>query len=65
MTKEQELLKAIRAMCLSCSGGSRTQVRQCPIRYCPLYDYRQGEAKPKGEIAGQMKMDFGRENDEC
>lgn len=36
MTRQQ----AIRARCLDCSGGSQKDVRECPIKTCPLYPYR-------------------------
>jgi len=35
-------VKAIRRKCLDCSGGSYSEVRQCVIRECPLYPYRDG-----------------------
>ena len=34
-------LKAIRANCLDCSGGSPAEVRLCVIPDCPLYCYQQ------------------------
>ena len=36
-------VKAIRAKCLDCSGGSRYEVEQCVITDCPLYPYRLGK----------------------
>lgn len=35
-----ELLTAIRANCLECSGGNKREVRNCKITYCKLYPYR-------------------------
>lgn len=35
-------LKAIRAKCLDCSGGSPLEVEKCNPSYCPLYEYRFG-----------------------
>lgn len=35
-----ELLTAIRANCMECSGGSKKEVRYCKITYCKLYPYR-------------------------
>jgi hypothetical protein len=35
-------LRAIRANCLDCSGGSQAEVRSCVIPDCPLYQYRMG-----------------------
>ena len=39
-------LKAIRANCVDCSGGSPAEVRLCVIPDCPLYCYRFGK-RPK------------------
>lgn len=36
-------IKAIRAKCLDCSGGSSKEVRLCPVTDCPLYPYRFGK----------------------
>jgi len=35
-------LKAIRANCLDCSGGSPAEVKLCGITDCPLRPYRLG-----------------------
>ena len=36
-------IKAIRAYCVECSGGSTKEVKFCPIKNCPLYPYRMGK----------------------
>lgn len=36
-------VKAIRAKCLDCSNNSATEVRLCPIKECPLYQFRFGK----------------------
>jgi hypothetical protein len=36
-------LKAIRAKCLDCSGGSSHEVITCPLTECTLYPYRRGK----------------------
>ena len=36
-------LRAIRKNCLSCSGGSPGEVRNCIIDTCPLHPYRFGK----------------------
>lgn len=42
--------QAIRAKCLDCSNGNRTEVRECPVSGCPLWTYRMGtEQKNTGE----------------
>ena len=40
---ESYLLRAIRKKCIECSGMSYTEVRECPIIDCPLYEYRMGK----------------------
>ena len=45
-TKPLTPLKAIRANCLDCSGGSPAEVRLCVIPECPLHGYRFGK-RPK------------------
>jgi len=36
-------LKAIKLNCFDCSGGNYSQVRNCQIDTCPLYQFRQGK----------------------
>lgn len=43
LTPEQNLRKIKRAVknyCLACSGDSKTEAEKCPIKECPLWDYR-------------------------
>ena len=42
-TKILRPLKAIRAKCLDCCGGSFTEVKLCEISDCPLFPYRFGK----------------------
>ena len=35
-------LKVIRAKCLDCSNGDPKEVKQCPVRTCPLWPLRMG-----------------------
>ena len=42
-------MKAIRAKCLECSGGQFKEVRLCPVKNCPLYEYRNGHRPKDGE----------------
>lgn len=39
-------MKAIRAKCLDCNGGSAMWTRDCTITGCPLWPYRMGR-RPK------------------
>jgi len=36
-------IKAIRAHCLDCSGGSREEVKLCTLPKCALYPFRFGK----------------------
>lgn len=47
-------LKAIKKHCLECSGFEKKQVRECVIRDCDLYVYRQGK-NPKRNGIGISK----------
>jgi hypothetical protein len=31
---------AIKAYCTDCSGGLKTEVKECPCKDCPLYGFR-------------------------
>jgi hypothetical protein len=47
----QPILKVIRAKCLDCSGGSRSEAAACTAVGCALWPYRLGAnpfAKPRG-----------------
>lgn len=39
---KQTPVRAIRANCLRCQGGSRKAVRECAVD-CPLHSYRMGK----------------------
>jgi len=53
----QELIAAIHAKCLDCSGGSRKEVHNCKLRDCPLWVYRRGEPREKiGCSKGQISI---------
>lgn len=44
--EEQKTLtpvKAIRAKCIECSGGNRSEADRCQIKDCPRYAYRHGK----------------------
>ena len=59
MSRADDLLAAIRAHCLECSGGSRAEVRRCKVDGCALWPYRRSERKAATEevdIDGQMSI---------
>lgn len=43
MKKELTPLKAIRAKCLDCRGGSMRDVRLCTCQDCTLHPFRMGK----------------------
>lgn len=42
-------IKAIRAKCVDCTAGQLIEIRLCPIKTCPLYEYRMGHRPKKDE----------------
>lgn len=53
----QELIVAIHAKCLDCSGGMRKEVQRCNITDCPLWPYRRSEDEKKQDcIKGQISL---------
>ena len=38
-----KVFRAIHKHCLDCSGGSATNLKNCPDKDCPLYPYRFGD----------------------
>lgn len=49
-------IKAIRAKCLDCACGQFSEVRECPVTGCPLWEYRMGHRPKKDESEGE---DYG------
>lgn len=47
-------LRAIKKHCLECSGYEKKQVRECAIKDCVLFNYRQGK-NPKRSGIGITK----------
>ena len=48
-------IRSIRAYCLDCSGGNKSEVRACSFVSCPLHPYRMGKRPPKGSAVTPMK----------
>lgn len=38
--KFDNIHEAVRAYCIECSGGDKTEVKQCTCYKCPLYMFR-------------------------
>ena len=36
-------MRAVRQKCLDCTCQQQTEVRECPIVECPLWEYRMGK----------------------
>lgn len=49
--KPTPVLKAIRAKCLDCSGGSRAEVADCHVHNCALYSFRLGSNPWRAEAS--------------
>ncbi len=43
-------LKAIRRKCFECSGFSVREIKNCPVKACPLYPFRFGKNPPKNGV---------------
>lgn len=50
-------IKAIRAKCLDCSNGQFKEVRLCPVKNCPLYEYRGGHRPKSEELTAENDLD--------
>lgn len=48
LTAKLTPMKAIKAKCMECSAGQRSEVRNCTVTTCALYGYRNGH-RPKDE----------------
>ena len=63
-------LKAIRAKCLECSGGSSNEVKNCSVSLCELYSFRFGKnpfrtkriMTPEQKTAAILRLQKAREN---
>ncbi len=49
-------LKAIRAKCLDCAGGSCKEVRLCPNEDCPLHFFRAGKNPNRAGIGNPKPL---------
>lgn len=50
-------MKAIRAKCLECSSGQFKEIRLCPVKTCPLYEYRNGHRPKDGENINESGLE--------
>lgn len=53
----QTAIKAIRAKCLDCSGGSSAEVKACELTHCPLHKFRLGKnPNIKREMSAEQRQ---------
>lgn len=50
-------IKAIRKKCLDCSNGERKEVKECPIKDCPIWPYRMGKRPKEDEMVDSLEFD--------
>lgn len=61
-------LKALRAKCMDCAGGSTKEVRLCPATDCPSWQWRFGKrpetiAKRRPDLMDRKKViELGRQD---
>jgi hypothetical protein len=46
-------IKAIRAKCVDCSGGSMAEARLCALTHCPLWAFRMGHNPFHGKSSSE------------
>lgn len=53
-------IQAIRKKCLECSNGQYTEIRDCLIETCPLYEFRTGSryTGKTGETENQITLEY-------
>lgn len=49
------VLKAIRAKCIDCSGGSRAEADACLVKTCALYPFRMGRNPWRAEMSDEAR----------
>jgi hypothetical protein len=55
------VLRAIRAKCLDCSGGSHAEIADCLVKTCALYPFRMGR-NPWRVEASEAQREASRRN---
>lgn len=53
---EKSPLKAIRAKCLDCCCGQASEVKNCQIKQCPLWEYRFGKSGRTRQMTDEQKQ---------
>jgi len=55
--KPTTVLKAIRAKCVDCSGGSHAEVAGCLVKNCALYPFRMGKNPWRAELSAEQRAE--------
>ena len=53
---EKSPLKAIRAKCLDCTCGQASEVKNCQIKKCPIWEYRMGKSGRTRTMTEEQKQ---------
>ena len=53
---EKSPLKAIRAKCLDCTCGQASEVKNCQIKQCSLWEYRFGKSGRTRSMTDEQKQ---------
>lgn len=55
--KKTTPMRAIRAKCVDCSGGSTLEVKECPVKDCSLFIFRLGKNpnRPARELSPEQR----------
>ena len=54
------VLRAIRLKCLDCSSYNILEIKECPVKNCPLYPFRQGKNPfRKRELTDEQRKKIG------
>ena len=54
------VLRAIRLKCLDCSSYNILEIKECPVKNCPLYPFRQGKNPfRKRELTDEQRQKIG------
>lgn len=49
-------LQSIKKYCLDCSGDSIFEVKSCPAKTCPLYQYRSGKSGRTRNLSPEQRQ---------
>lgn len=60
VSENTNVLRAIRLKCLDCSTYNVNEIKECPVKECPLYPFRQGKNPfRKRELTDEQRQKIG------